>query len=176
MEVAIYLLSTSNRNPYLLIKLQQLLLYIFFLHQTATVTRSMYGVASLLYIFFLHQTATTIYRQLQMPMLLYIFFLHQTATYNKVLIANTGCYISSFYIKPQPDNGFNGLGCVAIYLLSTSNRNSIIEPFQFSSVAIYLLSTSNRNQCRCQMSVTKLLYIFFLHQTATWSSSFWCRS
>ena len=56
---------------------------------------------------------------------------------------------------------------VATYLLSTSNRNVVDRHIRNRYVATYLLSTSNRNLRSFLVSLSSLLHIFFLHQTAT---------
>ena len=144
--VAIYLLSTSNRNK----ALYNEGFYMVAIYLLSTSNRNMKIVleeeAKLLYIFFLHQTATPASCLSVLIKLLYIFFLHQTATIELILDINKGCYISSFYIKPQ-HKSIKLLGAgVAIYLLSTSNRNDNSRHEQMDIVAIYLLSTSNRNK------------------------------
>ena len=100
-------------------------------------------------------------------MLSYIYFLHQTTTARSSWLTSLSCHISTFYIKPQRRVCF-GVECpschistfyikpqpfvyrqerqqVVIYLLSTSNHNTINQRDASFNVVIYLLSTSNHN-------------------------------
>ena len=55
------------------------------------------------------------------------------------------CYISCFYIKPQPFTEEDKVALVATFLVSTSNRNRLKLPMAAKRVATFLVSTSNRN-------------------------------
>ena len=148
--VATFLVSTSNRNKSSSKSSSKKLLHFLFLHQTATDYFNIYMLCRLLHFLFLHQTATVLPFLLGTGSLLHFLFLHQTATSKRELSTLWGCYISCFYIKPQHVDYY----CPA------------------EAVATFLVSTSNRNATTLLRSITRLLHFLFLHQTATWYSTF----
>ena len=99
--------------------------------------------------------------------LLLISFLHQTTTVGFFVGIVSYCFLSHFYIKPQPVRiGIRG-GIIASYLISTSNHNGFRVQYYGAVIASYLISTSNHNPpCSCG-SWSPLLLISFLHQTTT---------
>ena len=107
-------------------------------------------------------------------MLLHIIFLHQTATVGNGTVYPGRCYISSFYIKPQPRQllSFQRPSCyISSFYIKPQRYRSSCAPL---AVATYLLSTSNRNFPKLLKSIRMLLYIFFLHQTATLRDNLCC--
>ena len=164
--VALYLYSTSNRNSRFIVCQHYTLLYIYILHQTAT-DRGQRTIVdscfiSIFYIkpqpgvdsrcvssvaLYLYSTSNRNcdYSAIEARVLLYIYILHQTATLLGGASQAKCCFISIFYIKPQPRYSEYKTAIVALYLYSTSNRNLTI----------------NRNH------ILWLLYIYILHQTAT---------
>ena len=100
--VASYLDSTSNHNLFSSPAVDEKLLHILILHQTTTDRCNILCIYLLLHILILHQT-TTGWRVLEwVARLLHILILHQTTTGNGVSLSKEGCFISWFYIKPQP--------------------------------------------------------------------------
>ena len=97
----------------------------------------------------------------------YIFLLHQTTTLVREHRFQLGCVISFFYIKPQPGNTSEVSTQVALYLSSTSNHNCICLLRYWLLVALYLSSTSNHNWRLIHSPISRLRYIFLLHQTTT---------
>ena len=198
-SVATFLVSTSNRNCIFPVRIIFSLLHFLFLHQTATRALCFFSAVQLLHFLFLHQTATQSILILHYIRLLHFLFLHQTATCFLTKIRVFGCYISCFYIKPQPKQYYCCFTCVATFLVSTSNRNSdglknsieVVATFLVStsnrnshqsspssnSVATFLVSTSNRNHTSLYLVLRKLLHFLFLHQTATFAFAIhecWC--
>ena len=121
--IASYLISTSNHNYHLDVHSSTRLLLISFLHQTTTMRIRWWISWLLLLISFLHQTTTIV-------------------IYGITLI---NCFLSHFYIKPQPEMND------ALRLL----------------IASYLISTSNHNFICGECNLSELLLISFLHQTTT---------
>ena len=78
--------------------------------------------------------------------LLHILILHQTTTQRLVNDLVLCCFISWFYIKPQPSSAGTTLPLVASYLDSTSNHNFLPHILIVNLVASYLDSTSNHNR------------------------------
>ena len=78
------------------------LLHILILHQTTTIGRTTCTWRELLHILILHQTTTIGWRFLCELKLLHILILHQTTTKIPHPLCPSRCFISWFYIKPQP--------------------------------------------------------------------------
>ena len=122
-RIASYLISTSNHNPV----------------ARAVASRS---IASYLISTSNHNLDGSINWR---GTLLLISFLHQTTTQLHILTDDLNCFLSHFYIKPQPSR-------------RTPRRTAI---------ASYLISTSNHNLSWRVIATAKLLLISFLHQTTT---------
>ena len=99
--------------------------------------------------------------------LLHFFFLHQTATEEECTDGGRSCYISSFYIKPQPTHAVEYI-VTRCYISSFYIKPQLLglQPVR-PCVATFLLSTSNRNLFQVDSLTYLLLHFFFLHQTAT---------
>ena len=99
--IASYLISTSNHNKFPITSTFNILLLISFLHQTTTRSEGAdFGLTLLL-----------------------ISFLHQTTTLGLLLPLSLHCFLSHFYIKPQPSDYNQRKQLIASYLISTSNHN-----------------------------------------------------
>ncbi len=121
--IALYLVSTSNHNVLIRLQQQAQLLYTLFLHQTTT--------AAALGLLTLNCFIPCFYIKPQ---------LWSEYGYN-----DEDCFIPCFYIKPQLVPAPLALGCIALYLVSTSNHNHE-DFFNFLlGIALYLVSTSNHN-------------------------------
>ena len=101
VSIVLYRLSTSNHNLNSVKSTKNALSYIVFLHQTTTITAWGFSLTILSYIVFLHQTTT--------GWLWWCVLRH--------------CLISSFYIKPQPQDSQSICNIIVLYRLSTSNHN-----------------------------------------------------
>ena len=101
--------------------------------------------AQLSYIFFLHQTTTHhIWGNWSRCWVISSFYIKPQLC-NVINKQHNRWVISSFYIKPQPCIVAGCTPTVELYLLSTSNHNTMraFPPSRF--VELYLLSTSNHN-------------------------------
>ena len=122
----------------------------------------------LLHFLFLHQTATSpVYCPREESCYISCFYIKPQPTYNQYG-TQVSCYISCFYIKPQPKLEKPVYNPVATFLVSTSNRNGTAYAIPDFKVATFLVSTSNRNWRNARPFSVQLLHFLFLHQTATW--------
>ena len=118
-----------------------------------------------------------------------IEILHQTTTTEGAALAQQGCILLKFYIKPQLlvqlNSGLHGcillkfyikpqLNCrslfptrVVSYWNSTSNHNRECRAFHWGCVVSYWNSTSNHNCCPASLCWVSLYLIEILHQTTT---------
>ena len=132
--------------------------------QLAGMTESQKVIASYLISTSNHNPATQSDRPQR---LLLISFLHQTTTMLRRTLITVDCFLSHFYIKPQPLVVADTLEPIASYLISTSNHNQVCFPSAMVAIASYLISTSNHNLwCPFRIAFA-LLLISFLHQTTT---------
>ena len=121
----------------------------------------------LYYIFILHQTTTNLNMLLRMLLLYYIFILHQTTTDDARQPLLSCCIISSFYIKPQPEDGGFCKNMVVLYLHSTSNHNPQPSPHQIHQLYYIFILHQTTTTRRLISQNLRLYYIFILHQTTT---------
>ena len=140
---------------------------ISFLHQTTTFLCIFTGWEPLFLISFLHQTTTIDRWHYEKVPLFLISFLHQTTTFTLIIQNCLGCFLSHFYIKPQPNTMYGDYGRVVSYLISTSNHNWSCFSDGSRVVVSYLISTSNHNCLLYQYLFIQLFLISFLHQTTT---------
>ena len=167
INVAFYLYSTSNRNTEIVGAIINRLLFIYILHQTATLYSSIFVILTLLFIYILHQTATPGLALYQFQSCFLSIFYIKPQLFVVFDFFTSGCFLSIFYIKPQPTNISCRMSIVAFYLYSTSNRNFYRRYILCCRVAFYLYSTSNRNLIFSLSHFDMLLFIYILHQTAT---------
>ena len=146
-DVVLYLIEILHQTttPLALSCSLERLYLIEILHQTTTIMEDTIQGPELYLIEILHQT-TTLFSTIAMTRALYLIeILHQTTTSFPVKLANFGCILSKFYIKPQ---------LVRYQLL-------------VQRVVSYRNSTSNHNYRGKKRIVVALYLIEILHQTTT---------
>ena len=122
-EVVSYLDSTSNHNNFFLRFIILALFHILILHQTTTVNLPSEICCKLFHILILHQTTTAGEVVLLLTgCFISWFYIKPQPILTKGLIP-TSCFISWFYIKPQHVWRFGFFFLVVSYLDSTSNHN-----------------------------------------------------
>ena len=144
-RVVYHLVPTSNHNKQIMIKAEDMLFIILFLHQTTTLEASSFVRLLLFIILFLHQTTTAGAFIISSRPLFIILFLHQTTTHKSVFLLPQRCLSSCSYIKPQ---------------LKRPKCRSLF-------VVYHLVPTSNHNALMMPDIMWTLFIILFLHQTTT---------
>ena len=165
--IASYLISTSNHNKVVLIGLSGYIASYLISTSNHNWLRKNSVSASIASYLISTSNHNNDCQALLREVLLLISFLHQTTTSTGSRCVAENCFLSHFYIKPQPivccyESMVNCFlshfyikpqlrGCpfawrqIASYLISTSNHNTALFDVMQGLIASYLISTSNHN-------------------------------